>query len=132
MSRASLRHRFRHQSPNLKIARKQRRTGAGEIECREITPTSRDSFRRSRQFGVGWTKLCRYLSRPPSTPYPGFAATGFTAYRRKAFAEDYLQPTANRILPCRRRLKDCGVHIEIPARGPRGGATKPGLQHCWR
>jgi hypothetical protein len=34
---------------------------------------------------------------------PGFAATGFTAYHRKAFAKDYLQSTANRNLPCRRR-----------------------------
>jgi hypothetical protein len=68
MSRASLRHRFRHQSPNLKIARKQRRTGAGEIECREITPTSRDSFDGPAKLMSEWTKLCRsYLSRPRST-----------------------------------------------------------------
>jgi hypothetical protein len=56
-----------------------------------------------------WMKFCRYyLSQPPATPYPGFVATGFTAYRRKAFAQDYLQSTANRVLPCRRRI-DCGI-----------------------
>ena len=41
--------------------------------------------------------------------FPGFAATGFTAYRRKTSAKDYLQATANRDLPCRRGLMIAGA-----------------------
>ena len=63
-------------------------------------------------------KFCRsYLSRPPSTPYPGFAATGFAAHRRKAFAKDYLQPTANQILSCRHRA-DNALHNSVNSGDP--------------